>query len=220
MTPGRMELVSYYTQATQNGHAYLFINVTQQCKDQVKYLSQLFNETHVVKAHMNGGRRDLTDGQNNGRTNFDKMFLNSQFPTASTTSNPTQADSWRPTSVGSEVDSVSTQTAPIEVNPTSTQTGVGSTHTQSGGTQTGPVGVDSVFTQTGVASTQTDPEGVDSVSTPTGVGSTQTDLVGVDSVSTQTPPVGGNQVQTQTDQEAGFNNEQWRSCFSWTCSGC
>ena len=42
MTPGRMELVSYFTQATQNGYAYLFINLTQQCKDQVKYLSQLF----------------------------------------------------------------------------------------------------------------------------------------------------------------------------------
>ena len=92
MTPGRMELVTYYTQATQNGHAYLFINLTQQCKDQVKYLSQLFNETHVVKAHMNGGRRDLTDGQNNGRTNFAKMFLKSQFPAAPAA----QAGNWRP----------------------------------------------------------------------------------------------------------------------------
>ena len=114
MTPGRMELVSYFTQATQNGHAYLFINLTQQCKDQVKYLSQLFNETHVVKAHMNGGRRDLTDGQNNGRTNFAKMFLKSQFPAAPAAqarswrrwgpnpypypSGPTSAGSWRPAS--------------------------------------------------------------------------------------------------------------------------
>ena len=155
MTPGRMELVSYYTKATQNWHAYLFINVTQQCKDQVKYLSQLFNETHVVKAHMNGGRRELTDGQNNGRTNFGKMFLKSQFLTANptvppthwapvgSTSTPIQARPQRPQG------SASGPTGPKGSNSppsTSTQTVLGSV--QSGGTQTGPVVADSVSTQT------------------------------------------------------------------------
>ena len=78
MTPGKMELVSYFTEATQTGFSYLFVNLTQECKDQVKYLSQLFNETHIVKAHMNGGKRVLTDGLNNGRTNFAKMFFKNQ----------------------------------------------------------------------------------------------------------------------------------------------
>ena len=173
MTPGRMELVSYFTQATQNGHAYLFINLTQQCKDQVKYLSQLFNETHVVKAHMNGGRRDLTDGQNNGRTNFAKMFLKSQFLTANPTVPPTH---WAP------------------VGPTSTPTQAGPRRPW--GSASGPVGPEG--SASGVhpsTSTQTVPGSTQS-------GGTQTGPVVADSVSTQTPPSGGNQVQTQTDLES------------------
>ena len=175
MTPGRMELVSYFTQATQNGYAYLFINLTQQCKDQVKYLSQLFNETHVVKAHINGGRRELTDGQNNGRTNFGKMYLKSQFLIANPTVPPTH---WAPmgsTSTPTQARPQRSQGSTSEVHPsTSTQTVTGTT--QSGGTQTGPVVVDSVSTQTVTGTTQ--------------------------SGGTQTPPSGGNQVQTQTDLES------------------
>ena len=77
MTPGKMELVSYYTEATKQAFSYLFINLTQECEYQVKYLSHLFNEPHKVLCYFNSSTKQLIDGLNNGRTNFQKMYINS-----------------------------------------------------------------------------------------------------------------------------------------------
>ena len=77
MTPGKMELVSYYTEATKQAFTYLFINLTQECEYQVKYLSHLFNEPHKVLCYFNSSTKQLIDGLNNGRTNFQKMYINS-----------------------------------------------------------------------------------------------------------------------------------------------
>ena len=77
MTPGKMKLVSYYTEATKQAFSYLFINLTQECEYQVKYLSHLFNEPHKVLCYFNSSTKQLIDGLNNGRTNFQKMYINS-----------------------------------------------------------------------------------------------------------------------------------------------
>ena len=43
MTPGNLILVSIYLEATKSPFSYLFINLTQECHPDVKYLSNLFN---------------------------------------------------------------------------------------------------------------------------------------------------------------------------------
>ena len=81
MTPGKMELVSYYKEATQSPFSYLLINITQECQDEVKYLSHLFHKPHVVNAYFDGKMKELTDGLREGNTNFGKMhFKSANFP--------------------------------------------------------------------------------------------------------------------------------------------
>ena len=87
MTPGSVELISYYKLATSDPFSYLFINLTQECRNEVKYLSHLFKETHHVTAYLNNTSKKLTDGGNYGDTRFDRMFFeifNGYHPPAST----------------------------------------------------------------------------------------------------------------------------------------
>ena len=76
MTPGKMELVTYYTEATKHPFSYLFINLTQECEYQVKYLSYLFNTPHTVQSYSDSSTKELIDGLNNGRTNFKRLYIN------------------------------------------------------------------------------------------------------------------------------------------------
>ena len=75
MTPGGTELISYYKLATSEPFSYLFINLTQECRNEVKYLSHLFNETHYVTAYLNNTSKKLTDEENNEYTDFGQMFF-------------------------------------------------------------------------------------------------------------------------------------------------
>ena len=52
MTPGQPYLKMIYATATEDPFSYLFINVTQECKPAVKYLSHLFNENNIVRAYV------------------------------------------------------------------------------------------------------------------------------------------------------------------------
>ena len=49
LTPGSLELVSIYQQATKEPFSYLFINLTQECDEDIKFLSDLFASDHCVK---------------------------------------------------------------------------------------------------------------------------------------------------------------------------
>ena len=51
LTPGDMKLIDIYQEATKDPFSYLFINLTQECKDQVKYLSHLFNNESCVRCY-------------------------------------------------------------------------------------------------------------------------------------------------------------------------
>ena len=76
MTPGKLELVKYFGEATQDPFSYLWINLTQECSPLVKYLSHLFNIEHVVRAYDNGKMMEMRDLLNKGRTNFEEMYFN------------------------------------------------------------------------------------------------------------------------------------------------
>ena len=76
MTPGNMDLVSYYMMATKQPFSYLYINLTQKCEYQVKYLSHLFNEAHTIQCYFDSKSTELIDGNRQGRTNFQRMYIN------------------------------------------------------------------------------------------------------------------------------------------------
>ena len=50
ITPGSLHLIKIYIEATKDPFSYLFINLTQECEPEVKYLSQIFSKDHSVKA--------------------------------------------------------------------------------------------------------------------------------------------------------------------------
>ena len=50
ITPGSLYLIKIYIEATKEPFSYLFINLTQECESEVKYLSQIFTKDHSVKA--------------------------------------------------------------------------------------------------------------------------------------------------------------------------
>ena len=112
MTPGKMKLVSYYTEATKQAFSYLFINLTQECEYQVKYLSHLFNEPHKVLCYFNSSTKQLIDGLNNGRTNFQKMYINSDSTYIHHSSNNV-TDNQSDKGGNSTYHNVSTQDVPI-----------------------------------------------------------------------------------------------------------
>ena len=52
LTPGDMKLIDIYREATKDPFSYLFINLTQECKERVKYLSHLFNNESSVRCYV------------------------------------------------------------------------------------------------------------------------------------------------------------------------
>ena len=50
ITPGSLHLINIYIEATKDPFSYLFINLTQECEPEVKYLSQIFTKDNSVKA--------------------------------------------------------------------------------------------------------------------------------------------------------------------------
>ena len=51
ITPGSLDLIEIYKEATKNPFSYLIINLTQECVPDVKYLSHLFNDDHSVQVY-------------------------------------------------------------------------------------------------------------------------------------------------------------------------
>ena len=79
MSPGKLELVKYFAEATQDPFSYLWLNLTQECHPAVKYLSHLFFTPHVVRTYNNGKMEEMSDLLNNGRTNFSEMYFKTNF---------------------------------------------------------------------------------------------------------------------------------------------
>jgi len=50
LTPGSLDLLKIYQQATIEPYSYLFINLTQECDMKIKYLSNIFKNDHAIKA--------------------------------------------------------------------------------------------------------------------------------------------------------------------------
>ena len=51
LTPGSLDLIDIYMEATKDPFSYLFINLTQECQSQVKYLSKLFDSDYSLKVY-------------------------------------------------------------------------------------------------------------------------------------------------------------------------
>ena len=51
LTPGSLDLIEIYKKATETPFSYLFINLTQECNSNVKYLSHIFDENHSIKVY-------------------------------------------------------------------------------------------------------------------------------------------------------------------------
>ena len=52
ITPGSLDLVDIYMDATQKPFSYLFINLTQECQPKAKYLSGLFDMDHQINVYV------------------------------------------------------------------------------------------------------------------------------------------------------------------------
>ena len=52
LTPGTLELLNIYALATKEPYSYLFINLTQECPDTLKYTSHLFDYDHYIKIYV------------------------------------------------------------------------------------------------------------------------------------------------------------------------
>ena len=48
LTPGSLDLIEIYKEATKSPFSYLLINLTQECDPNVKYISHVFDENHSV----------------------------------------------------------------------------------------------------------------------------------------------------------------------------
>ena len=51
LTPGSLDLIEIYKEATKNPFSYLLINLTQECDPSIKYLSHIFDENHSLKVY-------------------------------------------------------------------------------------------------------------------------------------------------------------------------
>ena len=58
-----------YTQATRKPHSYLFFDVTQQASTNTQYLSNIFDQDHIVTSYV------IDTSMNRRATSFHKMFL-------------------------------------------------------------------------------------------------------------------------------------------------
>ena len=52
LTPLNLELLEIYAKATTEPYSYLFINLTQECDESIKFLSHLFDYDHYVKCYV------------------------------------------------------------------------------------------------------------------------------------------------------------------------
>ena len=52
LTPGGLELMNIYALATKDPYSYLFINLTQECPDAIKFTSHLFDFDHYIKVYI------------------------------------------------------------------------------------------------------------------------------------------------------------------------
>ena len=52
LTPGSLSLIEIYKEATRSPFSYLFINLTQECDSNVKYISHIFDENHSLKVYL------------------------------------------------------------------------------------------------------------------------------------------------------------------------
>ena len=52
LTPLNLELLQIYAKATTEPYSYLFINLTQECDESIKFLSHLFDYDHYVKCYV------------------------------------------------------------------------------------------------------------------------------------------------------------------------
>ena len=57
LTPMSLDLLEIYTKATKDPFTYLLINLTQECNEDVKFLSHLFDYDHYVKTYV---KKDIT----------------------------------------------------------------------------------------------------------------------------------------------------------------
>ena len=71
LTPGSLDLIDIYMQATKDPFSYLFINLTQECQPQVKYLSKLFDYDNSVRVYC----ADLQGSQGKKKSLFKEIFL-------------------------------------------------------------------------------------------------------------------------------------------------
>ena len=74
MTPGKKDLLTYYNKATTDPYSYFFVNVTQECNEEVKYLSHLFNKPHTINVYNKNAKKTLVDLNKGSQTNFQEMY--------------------------------------------------------------------------------------------------------------------------------------------------
>ena len=71
LTPGSLDLIDIYMQATKDPFSYLFINLTQECQPQVKYLSKLFDYDNSVRVYC----ADFQDSKGKRKIYFKEILL-------------------------------------------------------------------------------------------------------------------------------------------------
>ena len=52
ITPKSLDLLHIYNKATKKPYSYIFINLTQECIPQLRYLNNIFNQDHVVNVYV------------------------------------------------------------------------------------------------------------------------------------------------------------------------
>lgn len=52
LTPGGLELLNIYAMATKDPYSYLFINLTQECPDNIKFTSHFFDYDHYIRVYI------------------------------------------------------------------------------------------------------------------------------------------------------------------------
>ena len=52
ITPGSLQLMYIYREATKEPFSYLFINLTQEAQPKTKYLSNIFERDHFIKTYI------------------------------------------------------------------------------------------------------------------------------------------------------------------------
>ena len=77
LTPGSLDLIDIYMEATKDPFSYLFINLTQECQPQVKYLSKLFDYDHSVRVFILDKSSKMKGATNCGEMSLvDSVFFN------------------------------------------------------------------------------------------------------------------------------------------------